>query len=256
MTPQLVALDLDGTCVRYEPQFEIDPRVVSFFQDVRTRLNLRWVMNSDRWATTMMELAEPLPPKAQPIALLSCQHLIFWRTEDGGYEPHQPWNEQQETLHRQLWQKIQPFFPQWEKQLRDRFDLSFFLSDETAFAQCFTRWEDTLEARCLLREWLAPWPDVQVSGNHEWLFILHAAFSKARVLQECARVLKIAPSRIIAVGDGYNDISMLDGSFTQLVGCPANAAPEVQEVVRRAGGFLSTQKDGQGTLEVIRFYLA
>ncbi len=45
--------------------------------------------------------------------------------------------------------------------------------------------------------------------------------------------------RLIAIGDGINDITMLNGGVTKCVGCPANAAPEVIQAVRKAGGIVS-----------------
>ncbi len=60
---------------------------------------------------------------------------------------------------------------------------------------------------------------------------------------------------IIAVGDGLNDISMLDGSITKNVGCPLNASEEVKHAVCNAGGIIAKQECAEGTLEIIKDYL-
>ena len=56
------------------------------------------------------------------------------------------------------------------------------------------------------------------------------------------------------MGDGLNDISMLNGSVTPKVGCPANASLEVIDAVKKAGGIVSSKESAAGTLEVIEYY--
>jgi hydroxymethylpyrimidine pyrophosphatase-like HAD family hydrolase len=107
-----------------------------------------------------------------------------------------------------------------------------------------------------MQQFIAGMPDAQISGNQEWTFILHESFSKAKVLKKCADLLRMPADRIIAVGDGINDISMLSGSVAKFVGCPANASPEVIRAVRNAGGIVSTAHEAAGTISVIQGFLA
>ena len=48
-----------------------------------------WVINSDRFTDTLIEVAELLPPGLRPDAIMSAQRFIHVRTESGGYEPLQ-----------------------------------------------------------------------------------------------------------------------------------------------------------------------
>jgi hydroxymethylpyrimidine pyrophosphatase-like HAD family hydrolase len=102
---------------------------------------------------------------------------------------------------------------------------------------------------------IKPWPNAQVSGNQEWTFILHSSFSKGNVLSKCANILGISCQNIIAIGDGINDISMLNGSITPMVGCPANASWEVIEVVTKAGGIVADSEAAEGTVQILKYYL-
>lgn len=58
-------------------------------------------------------------------------------------------------------------------------------------------------------------------------------------------------ARIVVAGDGLNDLSMLRAPRVIPV-CPANALPEVQAVVRHAGGVIAQAQYGAGTMEAIR----
>jgi HAD superfamily hydrolase (TIGR01484 family) len=249
---KLIAADLDGTCVRYDPRLEVDPVFVEALAPLLTN-GTRWVMNSDRPVRHMSEIALNLSPKYRPVALLTRQTHIFLLNESGEYEPHLAWNKAQERLHRKLWDDIEPFFPSWKRLLEDEFIVFDSYVDSEVFA--FNVAEDEVEElRERMREIIAPWPESQVSGNNDWMFVLHSSFSKRKLLAQAARLLKVKPEETLAVGDGLNDLSMLDGIFTPHVGCPANSCAEVKKAVRDAGGFLSGKEAAAGSAEVVRHY--
>jgi hydroxymethylpyrimidine pyrophosphatase-like HAD family hydrolase len=114
--------------------------------------------------------------------------------------------------------------------------------------------ESIEDLRKMMNDFLLPFDDAKVSGNHDWSFMLHRSFSKAAVLLEIAAKLGIDRGNIVAVGDGLNDISMLNGSVTSKVGCPANASREVIAAVKKAGGIVSAKESAAGTLEIIEYY--
>lgn len=67
----------------------------------------------------------------------------------------------------------------------------------------------------------------------------------------CVRTQHHPHARIIVAGDGLNDLSMLRAPRVISV-CPANALPEVQAVVRHAGGVIAQAPYGAGTMEALR----
>ncbi|MCX8044313.1 MAG: Cof-type HAD-IIB family hydrolase [Desulfobacterota bacterium] len=249
----LVSLDLDGTSVRYEPRLEMHPDVVLFLEMLRNR-GVVWVMNSDRYTDTMADIAGLLEIEQKPIALLSCQRFIHFMNGDGTYQPLHEWNNEQMRLHAQLWHIIQPRFPAWKAIIEREFTVLECVANDLVFA-CMAPPEQTPQLRQRLQKLIQDVPNAQVSGNHDWSFILHASFSKARVLQRCAALLGIPRERIIAIGDGINDISMLNGSVAQCVGCPSNASPEVIAAVKEAGGIVADAAEAEGTISVLRHYL-
>ena len=60
---------------------------------------------------------------------------------------------------------------------------------------------------------------------------------------------------IFAAGDHHNDISMLDGSFAAMPGCPANAIDAVKDAVQRAGGFVAKKDFGAGVHQALEHFL-
>ena len=72
------------------------------------------------------------------------------------------------------------------------------------------------------------------------------------VLRETAKQLGVERGGILAVGDNYNDLDMLDPEIAAHLGCPADAVPEVVDAVRAAGGIVGRQPGSAGAVEVIR----
>lgn len=249
----LIALDLDGTSVRYEPRLEMDPVVIDFLQS-RANAEVRWVMNSDRFTDDMEDIASLLDSDARPAALLSCQRFIHLRDGNSGYLPVSAWNREQMQLHSRLWKQLRPFFSQWRDHIQRNFTVQHMVANDLVFA-CLVPRDETEALREVIRGFIAPWPEAQLSGNHEWSFILHASFSKGRLIRHCADLLGVESQRVICVGDGINDLTMLDGSVTTMVGCPANASREVKRAVAAAGGIVARAAEGRGTVAVLRHYL-
>ena len=249
----LIALDLDGTSVTYFPRLAMDDALMLYLASVQD-LGILWVMNSDRYTDTMVDIASLLPAQQKPHALLSCQRFIHLRQGDDDYQPVQDWNTEQIKCHSILWKKISPFFPNWRLEVESQFEILECVVNDLVFAYRLMP-DQTPALRRLMQQFVTDLPDAQISGNKDWTFILHASFSKAKILKKCAELLAVEKDHIIAIGDGINDISMLNGSVTNFVGCPANASPEVMRAVRNAGGIVSGEEEAAGTLDVIQKFL-
>jgi hydroxymethylpyrimidine pyrophosphatase-like HAD family hydrolase len=215
---------------------------------------IEWVMNSDRYTDTMADIASLLPAEQKPQALLSCQRFIHLRDGDVTYIPAEAWNVQQTQRHTELWKKIRPLFPQWRSEVESQFAILDCVVNDLVFAYRVSP-DLTPALRRVMKHFITAQPDAQISGNQEWTFILHASFSKAKVLKKCADLLSIPSERVIAIGDGINDITMLNGAVAKFVGCPANASPEVIQAVRNAGGIVSGANEAAGALDIIRSFL-
>jgi hypothetical protein len=76
-------------------------------------------------------------------------------------------------------------------------------------------------------------------------------FTKGLAVAELARHLGIGPQRILVVGDGHNDISMIEINAGCLTACPGNAVPEVMEAVHHGGGHIAKGQCLAGVMEIL-----
>jgi len=93
-----------------------------------------------------------------------------------------------------------------------------------------------------------------VSQQGPQLNVRVVPFTKGLALQELGRRLGIDRSSMLTIGNGHNDISMLDESVAAMTGCPGNSEPEVMEQVSRVKGHVADKPSLGGVLQVLEAY--
>jgi len=80
-------------------------------------------------------------------------------------------------------------------------------------------------------------------------------FTKGLAVSELARHLACGSDKILTIGNGHNDLSMLQTSVAGFTGCPSNSEPEVLKAVHDAGGHVAKARSLAGVMETIEAYL-
>lgn len=104
----------------------------------------------------------------------------------------------------------------------------------------------------ILTEWLAsnklPYAAIRV---RKYVFIRHLTVSKGNSLNTLCRKNRIPSSKVLAIGDSGNDLSMLDGRFGFVGASPGNAETEIKQAINNQGGYVAKNHYGRGVAEVI-----
>lgn len=90
--------------------------------------------------------------------------------------------------------------------------------------------------------------------NSIYLRFSHVKYRKGTGLREAAERWGIGPDQTLAVGDNYNDLSMLLPEVCEACGCPANALPDVRDYVASRGGKVATHAGSVGVMEIMKHY--
>ena len=96
--------------------------------------------------------------------------------------------------------------------------------------------------------------DLTFERNSIYLRFSHRRFSKGTGLVEAADRWGIGPDRILAVGDNFNDMSMLQPEVCEACGCPANSVVAVRDFVKYRGGHVASKPGSLGVMEIMRHY--
>lgn len=239
----------------YEPlPASFHPEVISLLNEMEAR-GVAWCTNSGRDAEDqqqVLSIAAERGLRHWPRALLCTESMIYPR-RDGAYEDLQPWNGRVEAEMRVFHRQVQGLLETRLDELVLRYASMPVYIGETYTA--FNVPGDESRALALygeLRELLGSLEGLLITRNGSWVAVLIEQVGKGNILREYARHAGYGLHEILAVGDQFNDLPMLDGSSAHRVGCPGNSIPEVVQAVRNANGYVAKAPGPEGTLEVIR----
>jgi hydroxymethylpyrimidine pyrophosphatase-like HAD family hydrolase len=255
----LISLDFDGTIMVYdEPPGFFHPEVIDALNALEAR-GVAWCTNSGRDRADQERVLAACYARGlrhRPVALL-CSESVIFEQQGSAYHPAEPWNSNVHarlvTLQRQVQALLEPELEGMHR--RHRGFVTYLGEHFTAF---FVPDNDDAAARLHdeLLERLAGVDECMLTRNGGWVAILTEGLGKGNTLAEYGRRRGLAADHILAVGDHFNDLNMLNGQAARHVGCPVNAIGAVKETVRQAGGHIATREGPLGTLDVMRRYVA
>jgi hypothetical protein len=186
---------------------------------------------------------------------LITRHAFIFEKRRYGYSPHVLWNFQVLLSEwRNHWQ-VRQAIPLMRRCLRRRIPYYRTIT-ETRERICF-RFDDINTAAFaaeILRGQAAPYRFLRVFHHLKEVDIRTVPFAKGFAVAELARHLQIPKRRILVIGDGHNDISMMEVNTPCYAGCPSNAAPEVIETVHQVGGHIAAKSSLGGVMEILDAY--
>lgn len=253
MPLQLISTDFDGTIFA---EFS-SPPVHGVLQNLLAALQhrgVRWVINTGRDMGSLMETLARAQLPVHPDALVLVEREIYVR-RDSQYVPLHDWNDACTRDHRELFGRLLGEIPAWVHRLQAEHAATFY---EDAFSPLCVIAEtlqgaDRIQAK--LEEYARPFGDLAVVRNDVYIRLAHMAYNKGTALSRIAAEWKLHSEAILAAGDHYNDLPMLDRAHARWLVAPANAIPEVKQKVQGHGGYISSRPSGEGVAQGIEYVL-
>jgi len=251
----LLATDLDGTVIGPAEDLHLYSIARDRINDLRDRNGMIWVVCTGRSLRSFKSFFAPMRIMDAVPDYVIARHAYIYGNRSFGYTPHVLWNMAIRRLlaedRRHVWHAVK----QWHLLLMKTYARVVTLERKPNRLWVQFRSDTTaVAAEELLRPAVAAYRHMQIFRYSRELDIRSVPFTKGLALSELARHLQIERSGILAIGDGHNDISMLDGDTAGMLGCPGNAEPEVVEAVHKAGGHIAVARSLEGTLEVVDAY--
>ncbi len=253
MRIRLLSTDFDGTLIGHAPDGPCAAELAEALTSLRES-GAWWAINTGRQLWFILEGLETAGLPHDPDFFLTSEREIFRPAEDGGWVPLGGWNEAAERRHADLYDRAGPLLEQ-VRAFAARHEGIEMLYEHDRFAGLWAVDEATMDqAVACLRELSAGLPEFSWNRNDVWLRFAHREIHKGSTLAALAHHLGVPREEVLAVGDHFNDLPMLDGGSAAMVACPANAIPEVKQAVRHAGGYISPKAWGEGVADAIRHF--
>ncbi|MGF1655795.1 MAG: HAD family hydrolase [Verrucomicrobiales bacterium] len=248
---KLLSTDFDGTLVDWFGDV-LFPDELGALLAAYQQAGSKWVINTGRTLPMVEDgLAQIGCPTRPDFVIASERELYAWDTQAKAWVQPTAWNDQCLADLNLLYDRAAS-------------QISTLVEVATGLEGTRVMWEDNRAAGLVaatekqmdqivqtLEKLRQQAPMLNAQRNSVYMRFCHSDYSKGSTLSELARHLNLSPEDIFAVGDHFNDISMLDGQHAHWAACPANAVPEVKAAVRRAQGYVAGQDCGLGVLEAL-----
>jgi len=250
---KLVSTDFDGTLFAEFENPPIPARFVSLISDFQVRGG-KWVINTGRDMSSLMEALARSRITVQPDYLVLVEREIY--QHDGvRYVPVEHWNGACQRDHAALFARVRPEVAALMDWVNNRFRATVYEDAWSPFCLIAGNNDDADVIHMRLDEFCRGFPELTVVRNDVYARFSHINYNKGTALAELTRMLGLTNDQVCAAGDHLNDLPMLKTEFARHLVAPANAIPQVREVVERQGGFVSTLRCGSGVAEGLENHL-
>jgi len=250
---RLLSTDFDGTLIMHPSDGRCGPAFAEAIRRHKAGGGL-WAVNTGRSLAHAIEGLEIFGAPVEPDFLLTNEREIFERDSTGTWQPHHEWNLACYRRHDELFERSSDII----ESIRSFADGSphvTLIEEEGRPAGLVTATEDVMhDVAAFIDREAGSLPDFRYQRNTIYLRFCHRDYHKGSSLLALSGHLGIATADVMAAGDHFNDIPMLDGLAARMTCCPSNAIPEVKDVVLRAGGYVAAQEGGAGVAQAWEYF--
>jgi HAD superfamily hydrolase (TIGR01484 family) len=252
-TLRLLSTDFDGTLIVHPS----DGRCSPAFADVLNRHREGggiWAVNTGRGLEHALEGLRVFGAPYEPDYLLTNEREIFFRAGEGIWEPDHEWNGLCRDRHEELFLRAAEVFSTVVEMASGSPDVTLISENGTLVGLVTTSEQVMEEVAGFIDRESGHMPEFSFQRNTVYLRFCHRDYNKGSALGALSRRLSIRREEVLAAGDHFNDLSMLDGTYASFPCCPSNAIPEVRAAVQDAGGYVADLPAADGVAEAWNFF--
>jgi len=250
---KLISTDFDGTIFAEFETPSIPPVLTELIGSLQAR-GAKWVINTGRDMSSLMESLGRSHIHIQPDYLVLVEREIHERRgSQFGSVAH--WNEACARDHQALFARVRIDVPALANWIATRFEATVYEDPHSPLCIIAANNGDMDEIHARLDAYAGAVPQLTVVRNDVYARFSHGAYNKGTALAEITRLTGLSRDQVFVAGDHLNDLPMLSPDVARFLAAPANAVPEVAEVVVKAGGFVSRFPQGNGVGDALRHFL-
>jgi HAD superfamily hydrolase (TIGR01484 family) len=251
----LLCFDFDGTFIDPSNPSRIDPALERSLEDMRQRGAL-FVINTGRSLFDAVNGIHNCGLHNVPDYLITCERELYEPTAFRRWIDFGDWNKRCRKDHKKLFRKHRKLLRSIQDFVGSESDANW-VAEPAEPAGIIADNNAEMDGLCsFIDQAIRDAGALQLSyeRNSIYLRFSHALYNKGSAVTEIGRKLKIEPSAIFAIGDNYNDLSMLQGHVASMIACPGNAIPEIKEEITKRGGYVARNSCGAGVAEAIAHF--
>ncbi|MDA0576798.1 MAG: HAD-IIB family hydrolase [Verrucomicrobia bacterium] len=252
---RLLATDLDGTLIGSANELPLYADFAEQIERLRDGNGAVWVACTGRKFSSFWTFFSQMRHMGLTPDFVIVRHSYIYQRTRIGYIPHIVWNV---SILWRLWREglaAGEAIDHWHETLTaGAVGVNTIRRSNKRLGLRFDSDESAAVAVSLLRQKIRNFRHLQVFSSGSDVEVRTVPSTKGLALAELAHYLDIERANMLTIGNGHNDISMLDGHIAGMVGCPSNSDPEVLHTVHLAGGHIAGHRALRGVMEILSAY--
>lgn len=252
---RLIATDLDGTLIGSANELPLYTDFSEQIARLRARNNTVWAACTGRKFSSFWAFFGPMRHMGLYPDYVIVRHAYIYRRTRLGFFPHIVWNI---SILIRLWREglaVGDAIDRWHETLTaGAVGVNTIRRSSKRLGLRFESEESAAVSADLLRQKIRDYRHLRVFNYGCDVEVRTVPSTKGMALSELAHYLSIERENVLTIGNGDNDISMLDGVVAGMVGCPSNSEPDVLKTVSRAGGHVASHRALRGVMEILEAY--
>lgn len=249
---KLIATDLDGTLIGSANEFPLYSLFRDRVNELRRHNNAVWVACTGRSLHSFWDFFSSMRTMGLMPDFVVIRHAFIYGLTRFGYLPHIFWNLH---IHYQQWSTqfyVRHAIDEWHRMITGgTLGVKTLRREKNRLCLQFNSEESAVVAADMLRERVKPYRHLKVFKYYHEVDVKAVPFTKGLALRELSEHLGLKPQNVLAIGNGHNDISMLERGVARYTGCPSNSEAEVIETVHESGGHVAAGRTLSGVMEIL-----
>jgi HAD superfamily hydrolase (TIGR01484 family) len=252
----ILSFDFDGTLHHPVDHPPVPTEFFELMRHLRESHDVVWGINTGRAMTHMVEGFSESRFPFLPDWVVAREREVYFPNQFGRWVPDSTWNKHCEKEIHRLFKKTKKLLARIRHSIEERTGAQWMEMDGEP-AGIISRTEEEME---WIIDHITPLienePNFSWQRNSIYLRFGHRHFQKGSSLCHVANHYQIPVARRFAIGDGHNDLEMLDPSSAGMTACPANSVADVKAKIRSIGGIVTSAAHGRGAIEALQHYFA
>ncbi len=246
----VLSFDFDGTLVDPKSDPQLHP---VFFEVIKQFNEVGWVWGINTGRSQMQMLSGFMEGKFPflPDFLIARERELYTPGRLNRWMPVREWNEKSTKDHKKVYRKSRKFIKQVQQHVEKETNAQWVTEEGDPAGIVANSIEEMAEILDFIDARIGDYKNLGYLRNTIYLRFSHKDYHKGTSLAEISRRCGVTKEQVFTIGDGHNDIGMLNKEYADMIACPANADDEVKQHVLEQGGYVCQQSASLGVIEAI-----
>lgn len=249
----VLSFDFDGTLHDPESDPVTDPE---FFEMIREIHDEGWVWGVNTGRSQMQTTSGFMESKFPflPDFLIAREREIYTPGQFGRWVSVKEWNGRSEKDHRRMFRKSRKALKEIRAYVEGETNARWVSEEGDPAGVIASSVEEMAEIISFVDPYCEESRMLGYLRNTIYMRFSHRDYHKGSSLAEVARRCGVEKDDIFAIGDGHNDLDMLDRGVADMVACPANADEDVKQHIIANGGYVCKLPTSKGVIEAMHHF--